>query len=156
MIINLQHNFTTIIDDEDYHLIREYHWYAAEGVSTFYVQAGVYKDGVAMDLVRMHRVILGVPDGYQVDHRNGNGLDNRRVNIRVCTHQQNMCNKKIPICNTSGYKGVYFASHINKFIARIGYKNKRIHLGCFNTAIEASIVYENKARELFGDFYREV
>lgn len=103
---------------------------------------------------RLHRVIMNTPPNEQVDHINGNKLDNRIDNLRNCTAKQNSYNNSIYSNNTSGYKGVVLIKTSGKFRARIRFNNKYLHIGCFNSAIEAAKAYNKKATELFGEFAR--
>jgi len=90
-----------------------------------------------------------------IDHIDGNPLNNAIKNLRSCTQQQNTFNRGAYKNNTSGYKGVYWHKMAKKFQAKIGINGKLKHLGLFNTAKEASEVYEAKAKELFGEYYSE-
>lgn len=104
-------------------------------------------------LIYMHKEILGEP-GKHTDHINGNTLDNRRSNLRVCLPVENWRNQKKHKNNTTGFKGVYRAGKSSKFKAQIGGPNNRIYLGTFSTAEQASAAYEAKAKELYGQFAR--
>jgi len=88
-----------------------------------------------------------------IDHVNGVKDDNSISNLRSCTQQQNTFNRGARKDNTSGFKGVSFNKMAKKFHARIVINGKNKHLGLFNTAKEASEVYEAKAKELFGEYY---
>jgi len=109
--------------------------------------------------VLIHRLIMGFPEGMFIDHINGNGLDNRKENLRVCTPSQNCMNKKLRSDSTTGYKGVYkIKSSTNKspYRASIGLpgdrgKNKK-SLGYFPTAWEAALAYNEAATRLFGEY----
>lgn len=90
-----------------------------------------------------------------IDHENGIITDNRIKNLRWVTTSQNSINSKKREDNTSGYRGVHFHKRDNKYQARITINNKRLSLGLYNTAEEASKVYEAKAIELFGEFKRD-
>ena len=87
-----------------------------------------------------------------IDHINGDKLNNEISNIRSCTQQQNQMNRPKLQNNTSGYKGVSWASDRKKWRAHIRYNNKLIHIGQFDCPKEASKAYEDKASELFGEF----
>lgn len=100
----------------------------------------------------MHRLLMTSPTGTMVDHINGNGLDNRKENLRVVTNSQNLMNRGKNKNNTSGYKGVLWDKVRNKWIALIGFNNKNIYLGRFFTKNEAAFAYNAKAEELFGEF----
>ena len=117
-----------------------------------YVQYSSSKDGLHNKY--LHRVILGQPNGKDVDHINRNPLDNRRENLRICTHQQNQFNKTKRSDNTSGYKGVYFHKQKQKFRAQIMVDKKPKHLGYFDTAERAHEEYQKAALKLHGNFAR--
>jgi hypothetical protein len=102
----------------------------------------------------MHRVIAGTPEDYQTDHINGDGLDNRRSNLRDATHNQNQHNSRTPVNNTSGVKGVQWHSQRAKWHARIGVGGKSRSLGLFASLDEAKAAYEKASAELHGDFGR--
>ena len=104
---------------------------------------------------RLHRYVLGIEDNdISIDHINRNTLDNRKDNLRVCTKQQNYCNRKPPRDNSTGYRGV--TKKGNKYQAMITYKCKKIYVGLFDTAEEAHIAYLNKAKELHGEYNYEI
>lgn len=103
----------------------------------------------------VHRFILKAKKNESVDHINGNKLDNRRENLRICTHQQNMCNTKISTTNKTGVKGVHWSQERQKWSAQIGVKNKTISLGRFNSfeeAVNARFIAEQK---FHGEFARK-
>jgi hypothetical protein len=94
----------------------------------------------------------------EIDHRNGNGIgkDNRFENLRDCSHRQNSWNTKLKTTNTSGHKGVHWCKNRGMWTASIRGSGKRTNLGYFNFAEDASEAYKAKAKELHGEFYREV
>lgn len=137
-------------DEKDYFLLETYNWSAQRAGNTFYLMSTTKIKGKRR---QFHRVKLGLINSeLQVDHANGNGLDNRRSNLRLCKKLENSRNTKIRTDNTSGYKGVTFKKANNKFRAFIYTNYKQIHLGYFSTAKEAALAYNQKALELFGEF----
>lgn len=101
----------------------------------------------------MHRLILSAPKNLEVDHKNGNTLDNRRSNLRLCTRSQNAAN--IPTNRAkSGLRGVYFSKQKNKWKATITEGGREKHLGYFLDKESAARAYDKAAEESFGDFAR--
>lgn len=135
-----------LIDDEDYDLINPYSWYISKA------GYAAYKSGDKNML--MHRLIMNCLDKKEkVDHINRNTLDNRKINLRLCTLSgQNEMNRPFQKNNTSGYKGVSFNKRGNKFEVYITRFKKRYSLGRFSDPIEAAKAYDKKAKELFGEF----
>lgn len=105
----------------------------------------------------LHRIIaerMGYILDDEVDHFDGNILNNQRLNLRPATHMENMRNTKIQVNNVSGFKGVYYRKERNKWISTIQVAGKRIYLGYFDTSEEANEAYEEAANEYFGEFVR--
>lgn len=102
----------------------------------------------------MHREILGLPIGREprVDHRDSNGLNNQKENLRIATQLENSRNRARGALNTSGYKGVCWHKRAKKWAVSIRYDGKRMHLGLFANKIAAAAVYDDAARKLFGEF----
>ena len=100
----------------------------------------------------MHRLIMGAEDGQKVDHRNGDGLDNRRGNLRLATKAQNSMNSRPQ--QGRRYKGVSWHKKGQKWRASIMLDGKAIHLGLFVSEEEAARAYDSMAAEMFGDFAR--
>jgi hypothetical protein len=136
-----------IVDDEDYEELSKYKWKVRLIRKHFYAFRGITDRWICM-----HREIMGLPlrDNRVVDHINNDGIDNRRCNLRICTHQQNCFNKKIQVGRNSQYKGV--RKDRNRWKASIKHNYKEIHIGSFGSEIDAAKAYDNKAKELFGEF----
>jgi hypothetical protein len=102
----------------------------------------------------LHRLLLDAPEDRYVDHINGDGLDNRRVNIRLATNGQNQWNSRKRLGTTSHYKGVHFRKDRDCWYARIKYRQRSYHIGSFESEQDAARAYNAKAVELFGEFAR--
>lgn len=139
-------DLVALVDDEDYELASKYVWRALK------TKAGhVYANHSNFLL---HRLITKAPKGLVVDHINCNGLDNRKTNLRVCTHSQNKAwgTQKPRPNNTSGYRGVVY--HGNKWSARIKVNYVRQVLGSFDTREAAALAYNEAALKHFGPYAR--
>jgi hypothetical protein len=142
----------SFVDDNDYDLVSKYQWHINSRRGLKYAVATI--DG---EPVLMHRLITQAPNGVMVDHINGNGLDNRRVNLRLCTHSQNMRNRKMHSNNATGFKGVYKDGRCKttkKYCAQIRFNGKRIYLGRYTTPEEAYQVYCDASVKYHGEFGR--
>jgi hypothetical protein len=141
-----------LVDDEDYPYLSAFNWCATKDRNKWYAVRSFRRNGKQVR-VRMHMVILKAPAGLEVDHKNGNGLDNRRDNLRLATRSQNKRNG-IKLEGTSSiYKGVSWRKNLGKWQAII-YLPKLTYLGSFNDEIEAARAYDAAAREHFGEFAR--
>lgn len=138
------------IDKEDISLVMKYKW----GLTKGHV-ATSDKDNKT---IYLHRLIMGCEryDGTVIDHIDGNPLNNRKENLRICTQQQNVFNHKVAKNNTSGITGVSWDKTRNKWVAQIVYNNKNYHLGRYNNkqdAINARINAELKYYKEFSIYY---
>mgnify|MGYP000246947637 CR=1 FL=1 len=100
----------------------------------------------------MHRLIMNVEKDFFIDHVDGCSLNNQKNNLRMCTHAENMRNKKLPINNTSGFKGVYWHKHTKKWMGFIRINTKQLHLGLFSNAIDGAKAYNEAAIKYHGEF----
>lgn len=141
--IYTNHNEPILLDEKDCEQFGKQKWC---------LTAGYPSARINYSFVYLHRLIMQPAAGFVVDHINGNKLDNRRSNLRVCRQQMNIANKRMSKNNTSGFKGVRVEGA--KFRAYIKVNRKQINLGIYNTAISASKAYERAARKYFGEFAR--
>jgi hypothetical protein len=149
--VPLTHDLVALVDHEDWERVMQHSWHAKPGDTTWYaetVMAGRY--------VTLHRFLLEPPAGLFVDHISGDGLDNRRVNLRVATPGQSVANRRRPRNNTSGYKGVYGVTYKQgvTWVAQISCNNRTRRLGSYQTPEDAALAYDCAAQELFGEFAR--
>lgn len=157
--IRLTQGKVAIVDDADYGWLSQWKWYANQNNNHWYVGRHYSFDG-KHGSIHMHRVIMSPPLGLQVDHINNDGLDNRRDNLRICTHAQNIHNQSKQLNTTSSFKGVCWHKRTKKWRAYICVAAERKHLGRFTSEIQAALAYDAAAREHFGEFanlnFREV
>lgn len=152
--IPLTQGKVALVDIEDYDYLNQFKWYAQKCKNNlFYVVRNIKKDGKQIKLC-MHREIMKTPKGMHTDHINGNGLDNRRNNLRICNSSKNQRNSGKHKNNTSGYKGVFWHNRGKKWQASIGLNSKLKHLGLYSTKEEAAIAYNEAAKKYFGGFAR--
>lgn len=133
-----------LVDDEDYDQLSQYTWKASRKGNTVYAERS---------RKLMHREIMNALPNMEVDHIDGNGLNNTRSNLRLCSHAENLRNQKMAKSNKTGFKGV-MPYYKNGFRAMIYFEGKSIHIGVYGTAEEAAKAYDRKAIELFGEFAR--
>lgn len=154
--ILLNHGKVTTVDDEDFERLNQFKWWAHRDGNTWYAQRhSPMIDGKRKNIL-MHREILNIPNGIKGDHRNGNGLDNRKGNLRLSTSQQNAHNRKHPQKNNKlGIKGVCWRKDVRKFQAQIGFNGKVIYLGCFNVLGDADSAYRIAEEKYFGGYARK-
>ncbi len=149
--IQLSQGKVALVDDEDFEDLAQYRWNVAKRKKALYVVRHSQLDTGKRTMLYMHRQLLEAPKGLECDHINGNGLDNRRANLRLCTHAQNQYNRKSR-GGSSRYKGVFLFKAPNTWQAFIDASHKRSHLGYFRNEIEAALAYDAAARELHGEF----
>jgi len=147
---------TVLIDEEDWDKVNQHKWYIWGRASrtSFYAITTIPHPGGSKrgKNLPIHRLITNPPTDMMIDHINGNGLDNRKENLRICTNAQNLCNQGLNNKNTSGYKGVSWFKITKKWRAQISFNNKPVHIGYYKDVEEAARAYDKKALELHGKF----
>ena len=144
----LKHGKLAIVDDRDFERLSRFRWN-----SSFhgYVTRSEYVDGHQFTAHMAHQ-ILPPKEGFTIDHKNGDKLDNRKENLRYATSSQQACNRKRRRDNTTGFKGV--ERRKRGFVARIVARGERFNLGTFDTAELAGAAYYDAATRLHGEFSR--
>lgn len=146
--IKLNKGFITQVDDEDFDYLNQWRWH----YNKFSVKRTI-RLGKTFKCIIMSRLLLNVNDSsLMIDHIDGNPLNNSKINLRICSHNDNIKNLSKHKDNTSGYKGV--TKRRNKWRARICVNRKHISLGCFLTKEEAARAYNEAAIIYFGEFAR--
>lgn len=150
--VPLTKGYEAVIDASDVPLVEGRNWVAQEsrdrrgGLRTVYAvnkAAGVK--------TYLHRAVVS-GGSMMVDHINGDGLDNRRRNLRLATNQQNSFNQRLAASNTSGFKGVHWAKRFKTWSAYINIDGRRKFLGNYDTAERAAEAYAKASAELHGSF----
>jgi len=149
--IRLTHGQFAVIDAEDYFRVSQYNWRCTQDGNRYYAFTVISLKGRKRKIF-MHRFILNAPRHKLVDHIDGNGLNNRKANLRLCNHTQNARNRRPNSGCHSKYKGVNWQEGNKKWYAAITKSYERIHIGCFDNEIEAARAYDKKAKEFFGEF----
>jgi hypothetical protein len=148
--IPLTRGYVALVDDEDYERVMAAGpWCARPDKRTVYAQRRLPLPGGRQTTQSLHAFLTGWP---QVDHNNGDGLDNRKCNLRPATHEQNAANRRLNRNSTSGYKGVTRVR--GRWLAQIQASKKHRHLGYFDSPEDAARAYDRAARELFGAYAR--
>jgi len=146
--IELTKNKVALVDDEDYEFLNRWKWYAAKGGQTYYARRNTqYSDGKQHTLF-MHRLLMMPAPEQEVDHKDRDGLNNQKANLRVCTHRENTARSMRK--NKTSYRGV--EKHGNKWRASINSYKKRIYLGSYHTPEEAATAFNKAAIERYGEF----
>lgn len=139
-----------LVDDEDYERVVAHRWYAVKREHTYYVCRKFYKADGTRSTQALHIFILNGATG--IDHIDGNGLNNQKANLRICTSQENRRNTHKRKKMTSKYKGVSWNGADRVWRVFIYDNYKQVYLGRFNDEVEAAKAYDAKAQELFGEF----
>ena len=146
-IIKITRQKIVLVDDEDYDHLNQFKWYLHKNRHVEYAARG---NNVK---IQMHRSIMGLVlgDGKIVDHINGDGLDNRRENLRIVSPSINKYNCRMKSTNTSGFRGVAWHKRDQRWRANICVKGKQIHCGQFLDKILAAKAYDKAALKFYGN-----
>lgn len=140
-----------LVDACDYESAARFNWCAAKSSTTFYAMRRMIVDGILTSMY-LHRFILEIYDEREVDHKNGNGLDCRRENLRACNSQLNNMNRSKSAGFTSSFKGVSWDKSRNLWRATIKINRRIKYLGRFHSELEAAAAYNKTAYIIFGEF----
>ena len=153
-IVELTQGQVTLIDIDDLPLIENIKLFAQwqECKQGYYARYGEYKNGKTK-ILSLHRTIMKAKKGEVVDHIDGDGLDNRKQYLRICTSSQNAMNRRTKSDNRSGRKGVYWSGY--KWVASISIEGKVVNLGRFYEYEEAVEARERAEKEYYGEYSRE-
>ena len=151
--VPLTRGYEAVIDADDAHLVAGVNWTAYVAPHGVYAYRQPTINGKKTYLP-MHRLINKTPKGFETDHIDGNGLNNRKTNLRSASRSQNEVNKAPKKNNTSGYKGVYWCKERKKWAAEIMMDGKRVHLGRHETIEAAYSAYCDASKKMHGEFAR--
>lgn len=138
-----------IVDDDVYEWASKYKWHAVRKKNSFYAVRNTERNP-HQTKIHLHREIMSAPIGVMVDHINGDGLDNRRENMRFANYAENGRNRGMQTNNKSGYKGVGLFG--GRWYSRIGVDGEQVHIGYFRDPEDAAMAYDAAAIAFHGDF----
>jgi hypothetical protein len=141
------------VDDEDFEKVNKFNWSARKDGNTFYATSGGNYKGVNTRKT-LHRFILNPSSEQFIDHKDGDGLNCQKSNLRICTNQQNQFNQKKRKGTSSIYKGVRARKNCKTYEVTIRENKEKKYIGSFKNEKEAALAYNKKALELFGEFAR--
>jgi hypothetical protein len=151
--------YTFTFDEQDAALVAAHTWYGLpehKGLTVYIARSEKLEPGRGgkQRTIMFHREVMGATRNRPVDHRDGNGLNNARDNLRLCTFAQNSRNARRSRSNTSGYKGVSWSSRHRLYRAYITVDRRKMSLGYFAEAIDGAKAYDAAAVTYFGEFAR--
>lgn len=153
--IKLSHGKVALVDDEDFDRVNQFKWHWYKNGRTIYCIRNICINGKRSSQ-SLHHFILNIQNAklnkIEVDHIFGDGLDNQKHNLRVCSHSENMMNQRSKKNSSSKFVGVWWNKRDNNFQSEIRCNGIRYYLGIYKSEIDAAKAHDNKAKELFGKF----
>lgn len=147
--IELTKGKSVVMDADDYFYLKKWQWHTLVANGKFYAKRD-FLEGFKIKSALLHRIIMNPQGKMTVDHIDGNGLNNQKSNLRLCTHRENLCNRKKNFNSKFKFKGIY--KYKKKWCAYICPNGIKKHLGVFRTQNEAATEYDKAAKKLFGEF----
>lgn len=158
--IKLTKDKIAFVDNKDFEYLNQWKWCAGKIKNIWYAYRGKRQPKIAKGIygkvkrISMHRLILKAKKGQYVDHRDDNGLNNQRKNIRICTNSQNICRSRKRKNTSSKYKGVSWSKASNRWLVAIKANKKLIYLGLFYNEKDAAMTYNRAAKKYHKEFAR--
>jgi hypothetical protein len=140
------------VDDEDFEELNKHRWFLSSYGYAGRMESIKECSGGKRKYIAIHRLVLNDPYSFDIDHIDGDKLNNQKYNLRICTHQENLCNKFKCRNNTSGYKGVSFEKMTNKWVVYVSKNDKTIRIGAFTNKTDAARAYNEAAVKYYGEF----
>jgi len=139
-----------LVDDEDFEYLSQWKWHLTRRKKKCYAARNRRRnEPIGPPIILMHKVLC---NGKLVDHKDENGLNNTKSNLRSCSNAENLSNRGKQRNNTSGYKGVTWDKFTNKWMAQLSSLGKAVHIGRFDSKKEAAEAYDKAALQYFGEF----
>jgi hypothetical protein len=146
--------YFTMLDPDDYYLVKHFKWWAHSNGSNIYAARTAITPDLKSRIIYLHRQIMNPPGHLVVDHRFGDTLDNRRQNLRIVTHAENMRNRRKRKNTSSRFIGVSFRKSRHIWDVNIRVNGRKLYLGSFDNEIDAAKAYDNAARKHLGQCVR--
>lgn len=141
--------YVALVDDEDFEYLNQFRWHVSEFKNTMYASTIIIINNRKKNTY-IHNLIMNC---IWIDHKDNNGLNNQKSNLRLCTHKQNCTNRGSSINSSSKYKGVSVVkTRKSGWTSYVYFQGKKYYLGYFRNEIDAAKAHDKKAKELHGEF----